>query len=285
MLLLLNQCFPRSTRVFLLACLGLCLAVVSPALALTQLPNSLLERTNRSDDGVGPFPSNSANRLLDGISPLPSAINFTSGTHTNTATVTFNSVVQDNPTFTTTGTMATNPAALATFTTPAPTTQSATSTVSASFDGIATFMAALTAGANGNRPTSNGNSEIGTASSTFVFTLTTVTPYQLSGNSTASVMGAGSSTNFFVTLSEATLGVIATNGDIFGPFSFSGTLQPGNYTMSAAIEANGFPGSTNPAISSSGNYVLALVPEPSTPALAFAGAAVLLLFWRLRVRA
>ena len=208
------------------------------------------------------------------------ALNFTSGTHTDQATVTFNSVVQSNPSFTTTGMVATNMPAMASYTTPAPTAQTASSTVTAAFDGVATFMAAFTASATGNRPTSNGNSEIGKASSTFVFTLDAPINFQLTGTSIGSVMGTGSSVNFFVTLSEATLGIIATNGDIFGPFSFSGTLAPGSYTMAASIEANGFPGSVNPTISDSGNYSLALVPEPSIGALAIAGGGLLLLGWR-----
>jgi hypothetical protein len=93
-------------------------------------------------------------------------------------------------------------------------------------------------------------------------------------------MGTGGSDDFTVTLSETSLGTIVSNDDIFGPFAFSGTLQPGNYTISAFNSASDTPFGSGSTIATNGNYTLFLVPEPSMPALFIAGIGLLLLFWR-----
>ena len=211
------------------------------------------------------------------------ALNFTGGTHVNSAQVTNGGVVQSNPSFTTTGAVSSNAPANANYTTAAPTSQNATSSVNASFDGVATFMASLTSSVTATRPVSAGNSEFGNASSTYTFTLTSPTNFLLSGTGAGSVMGLGSSNDFFVTLSDAGMNFIAGNGDVLAPFSFSGTLQPGSYTISAVIASNGFAGSTNPTIVTSGNYTLALIPEPRTTSLIVLAAVALFLFRRRRL--
>lgn len=111
----------------------------------------------------------------------------------------------------------------------------------------------------------------------FAFHLDKATPYTLTVNFTSGTPSQASLSMDFQ-LSQNSVAIASSSSPNFANL-FSGTLQPGDYSLSysGSVTGSGFPSSANYA-----GDILLIVPEPRHASLAFAGVLLAYAGWRKR---